>query len=367
MGDQHTVILVAGSFQVRGSSAYTLRLAHGLRKHEFQTLIVCPDATQVPESASSLSIREYGLLDATLLQRLITRFVASDLRDSSPCLVHIQSRHAIAFGSALARRLNLPTLLTVHDHVPGRGRLPLDLRCRPRMIAVSESVRANMVDRGAASEDQVTVIHSGVEVPDAMDNAGILSSRRVPVVGTAGPLETSKGLPYFLEAARKVLDSGHDVEFLIAGSGPEEHRLRRLVRDLELTRQVTFVPKLLEFTATLRAMDIFCLPSVVQGLGTVMLEAMALGRPVIASDVGGVSTILNDGETGLTVPPSDSGRLAERILELLNDPIRARAIGTAANRRVRDAFDVGKMVAATADEYQTVLAGAATSNVVTTS
>ena len=358
MVEQQTVILVAGSFQVRGSSAYTLRLARGLQDCGFNPLIVCPDASQVPESAATLQIREYDLLDARLLQHVITRFVASDLRESRPCLVHVQSRHAAPFGSALARRLDIPMLLTIHDYIPGRGRLPVDRSLFSRVIAVSESVRDALIERGAVADDQVAVIHSGVEVSEQVDNVSLLTGRRVPVVGTAGPLESSKGLPFFLEAARRVLDAGHDVEFLIAGSGPEEHRLRALARDLDLVRKVTFVPNLLEFTATLRAMDIFCLPSVFQGLGTVMLEAMALGRPVIASEVGGVSSILTDGETGLTVPHSDSERLANRIAELLTDPIRARAIGTAANRRVLEAFDVRQMVTATAEEYQAVLAHA---------
>lgn len=355
MSDQTTVILVAGTFQVRGTSAYTLRLAHGLPAHGYQPLIVCPDASHVPESAASLHIRQYDLLDIRLLQRVITRFVASDLSESQPALVHVQSRHAIPFGSLLAHRLNVPLLVTVHDYVSGPGRLTLDSRNLQRVIAVSESVSADLINRGAAAEHQLSVIHSGVEVPDMVDNASLLNGRRVPVVGTAGPLEASKGLNFFLNAARQVLDAGHDVEFLIAGSGPEEHRLRRMARELKLTPQVTFVPNLMDFEATLRAMDIFCLPSVVQGLGTVMLEAMALGRPVIASEVGGVSSILTNGETGLTVPHSNSDRLAKRIIELLNDPIRARVIGNAANRRVRDAFDVTRMIAATADEYQAVL------------
>ena len=97
-----------------------------------------------------------------------------------------------------------------------------------------------------------------------------------------------------------------------------------------------------------------------------MLEAMALGRPVIASEVGGVSSILTNGETGLTVPHSDSQQLADHIIELLEDPIRARAIGNAAYRRVRDAFNVTQMVSATADEYQSVLETVSTPEVAAT-
>ena len=102
-------------------------------------------------------------------------------------------------------------------------------------------------------------------------------------------------------------------------------------------------------------MDIFCLPSLQQGLGTIMLEAMSLGRPVIASAVGGVYSVVRDNETGLVVPPRDSGALARRILELLDAPVHARAIGTAARQAVSEEFGVERMVERTAALYREVL------------
>ncbi|HUF37494.1 MAG TPA: glycosyltransferase family 4 protein, partial [Anaerolineales bacterium] len=171
----------------------------------------------------------------------------------------------------------------------------------------------------------------------------------------AGPLEAIKGLPFLLGAAAKVLRNRQDVEFLIAGSGPEEEGLRRLARELEISGHVTFVPNLLDFTESLAAMDIFCLPSLRQGLGTIMLEAMALGKPVIATGVGGVYSVVREGETGLVVPPQDSSRLAERILELLNDPVRARAIGESGRRLVQSEFNVETMVRRTAELYREIL------------
>jgi glycosyltransferase involved in cell wall biosynthesis len=110
-----------------------------------------------------------------------------------------------------------------------------------------------------------------------------------------------------------------------------------------------------DFTASLSAMDIFCLPSLQQGLGAIMMEGMAMGKPVIASNVGGVYSVVSDGETGLLVPPSDSRRLAERIQELLNDPVAARAIGEAGRQLIRDNFNVETMVERTVELYHQVL------------
>ena len=169
-------------------------------------------------------------------------------------------------------------------------------------------------------------------------------------------MEAAKGHVFFLGAAQRVAAVHPEVEFLIAGAGPEEDNLRRLARELGLNRNLTFASNLYDFSSALAAMDIFCLPSLRQSMGTIMLEAMALGRPVIATGVGGIYGVVRNNETGFVVPPSDSVVFAERILELLNDPVRARAIGEAGRVLVREEFGVERMVAETAALYREVLA-----------
>jgi len=200
----------------------------------------------------------------------------------------------------------------------------------------------------------VTVVAPGVECGESVTGP-VLPPGRVPVVGTAGPLEAIKGVPFFLGAAAMVLQSKRDVEFLIAGAGPEEYNLRRLARELGINDHVTFVPNILDFDEAILAMDIFCLPSLQQGIGTIMLEAMALGRPVIATRVGGVYKIIRDNETGLLVPPSDSRRLGERILELLDQPDRARSVGAAGQCEVEEQYSVQQMVLQTVELYREIL------------
>ena len=167
----------------------------------------------------------------------------------------------------------------------------------------------------------------------------------MPVVGSAGPLETPKGLPYFLGAAARVRKRFPETRFLLSGSGPEEGNLRRLARELGLEEAVTFAPNLLDFSAGLAATDVFCLPSLSQGLGATMLEAMALGKPVVASGVGGIDSVIEDGVTGLIVPPARGAALAEKIGSLLADPDRARRIGAAGRDEVRRRFGASRMVA----------------------
>lgn len=356
MADEpQNILLLADRFQVRGSSSYSLRLAAGLPSQGFSPLIVSPNTDCIPESVRGrLEIYEDDLLDVALLRNISRMFLLRRVRELKPRLVHVQSRFALSVGLPLAQKLGIPCLMTVHNYLEPQERLPAGTGRLARVIAVSRSVRDALIQKGM-TESLIETIHSGVSIPDESDNSEILNGTRIPVVGSAGPLEVSKGLPFFLEAARLVIDSGHDVEFLIAGTGPEEHRLRSLVRQHKLTDHVTFVTNLQDFTASLRAMDLFCLPSLAQGLGTVMLEAMALARPVIATGVGGSGAVVKDGETGLIVPPSNPEKLAERIIELLSDPIRARSIGNTARKLVSQKFDTEQMVMRTAAVYREVI------------
>lgn len=349
------ILLLAEPFSLRGTSAYTLRLAEHLPKHGYRTRIVCPCARMVSRHhRDGLSIEEYPQLLTPLWGQVVRRWLLSDLMDDPPRLIHIQSRRMLAVGAWLAKRLDCPFVLTMHDFLLPRERLPFSTAWGRHIIAVSDAVRDELLQRVRLQPELVSVIASGVEVAEEPPRP-VLEPHRTPVIGTAGPLESVKGFPFFLGAAQRVVAANISAEFLIVGTGPEERNLRRLAKELEITDRVTFVPNLLDLTASLTAMDIFCLPSLRQGLGTLMLEAMALGRPVIASNVDGVDSVVQDNETGLLVPPSNSEALARRMIELLRDPFLARRLAAAAREKVRHDFSVERMTQQTVEVYRRAL------------
>lgn len=354
--DDRRVLLLTGSFQVRGRSAGTLRLAKRLSSHGFTPTVICHDASRLADrQRREMLVVEYPFLNKPVIGKVVRRLVARDLQETIPALVHVQTRDLLKTGLWLARRWACPLVLAMHDALRPEETLNFDPRWGRRILAVSDSVRDSLVEHSAVSPEQIVVIPAGVAPPHVSEMAEVLDPDHVPVVGTAGPLEAVKGMPYLLDAAQQVLATGRDVEFLVAGAGPEESSLRRLAHELKIAGRTTFIPNLSDFRIPLAAMDIFCLPSLQQGLGTIMLEAMSLGRPVIASAVGGVYSVVRDNETGLVVPPRDSGVLARRILELLDAPVHARAIGAAARRVVNEEFGVERMVERTATLYRKVL------------
>lgn len=351
-----SVLMMAGRFSVRGSCAYTLRLAEHLPQRGFRTSVVCPDAHMVErDRRRELHINELSQLDWPLWGKVVRGLLLRQLWHDPPDLIHIQSRNVLTQGTWLARHLQRPYILTVHDYLQPSERLLIDRRWCRRIIAVSDAVRDDLLERTKLPADLVTTIHTGVDRSASCEVLQVFAPNRTPVVGTAGALEAVKGFPFFLGAAARVLATGREVEFLIAGAGPEESNLRRLSRELGINDKVTFVPNLLDFDNALAAMDVFVLPSLQQGIGTIMLDAMSMGRPVIATHVGGVDSAVRDNETGLLAPPSNSQALADRIVELLDDHSKAQAIGQAAREMVEREFGVEAMVDQTASLYHEIL------------
>lgn len=352
-----SLLLVCSRYQPRGSSLYTRRLLRGLAGEGIEATVLTARAGALAEERSNeVRVIEQPRLDNPLLGRVALSLVLPKLTASPPDVIHAQSRSNLGRARWLARVLDRPLVVTVHHHLRANDRFRTDRGCQ-RVLAVSESVKTDILRRSRCPESLVEVIPTGVEFWPDEHAPPPLSPERVPVVGTAGPLEAIKGFPFFLGAARRVVDSGRDVEFVVAGSGPEEGNLRRMARDLGLADRVTFVPYGGDFVDSLSAMDLFVLPSLQQGLGTIMLEAMSLGRAVIASGVGGVYSVVKDGETGLIVPPSDHQALARRILELLDHPERARELGQTARQLVRTQFSAKRMVDDTVRVYRDIVAG----------
>ncbi|MFM7869743.1 MAG: glycosyltransferase family 4 protein [Planctomycetaceae bacterium] len=334
------VLLLDGELTFRGSSLLTLRIARGLEKRELETALVCTTCDGLdPALLQGVRLHEIPGLDVPVWGRLVARTVYRDIKDQRPDVIHLFDSRLLNTASRLAEKLKRPLLLSVGGHDEAESlvlRNPVPQL--KSIISVSESVQSRLPAGPVMDQLEKQVILPGVEVSDAPGIDQPLDDDRPPVIGMAGPLEVIKGASFFLRACHRVVAAGHDIRIVIAGSGPEEHSLRQLAASLDLSRRLTFVDGGVSMQGYLAAIDIFCLPSLQQGIGVLMLEAMALGRPVIASGVGGVLSVIQDRENGLIVPPSDSRLLADRIIELLLNRDTARTIAAAGQQLVRSRF-----------------------------
>ena len=175
------------------------------------------------------------------------------------------------------------------------------------------------------------------------------------VVATVGRLHKQKGHKYLLQAAVEVLRERPNARFLIAGYGPLREELEARAQALNLAGRVRFLGYRRDVETLLSASDLFVLPSLWEGMSNAVLEAMAAGRPVVATAVDGNVEQVADGETGLLAPPADAGALAEAILRLAREPERARRMGLAGRRRVEEQFGLERMTRAYLDFYAELL------------
>jgi glycosyltransferase involved in cell wall biosynthesis len=347
MADQPLrVLLLDGELTFRGSSLLTLRVARGLEKREVDTALVCTGMSGVePSLLKGVRLHEIPGYTVPIWGLLVLRTIYRDLKEQRPDVIHVQDSRLLPQGARLATRLGRPLIVSVGDQADAAAitlRSPIpQLKV---LLSVSESVQQHIPRSALLDAVEKRVVYPGVEVPEASTIDLPLDDDRPPVIGMAGPLEVIKGASFFLRACHRVIEAGHDIRIVIAGSGPEEHSLRQLAASLDLSRRLTFVDGGVSMSGYLSAIDIFCLPSLQQGIGVMMLEAMALGRPVIASGVGGVTSVVQDRVTGLIVPPSDSRRLADSIIELLQNRSLARQIAASGQNLVRSDFNEQRML-----------------------
>jgi glycosyltransferase involved in cell wall biosynthesis len=300
------------------------------------------------------------------------------LREHEPDLVHTHLYAANQVGRVAARLRRLPVLSTYHDADyepivcagnPGLSRTTqlllqlLDIASvvlsRARIVAVSDYVAASVQRRLRVPASRTTVIHNGVDTtlfrPDMHERAktrtqlGLSASRRVLIC--VGRMTPQKGQTTLIRAMARVRRSLPESQLLLVGEGGSRPDNEALSGRLALTEAISFLGARWDVADLLRASDLLVLPSLHEGFGLVLAEALATGLPVVAARIGPVPEVVTHQTTGLLVPPSDPEALAGAILELLANESRRARMGVRARADAVERFSLPKMVRALEDLY----------------
>jgi glycosyltransferase involved in cell wall biosynthesis len=355
-----SIVHVLSSFGMGGQERVALDLASGQAAAGHHVLTVSLAAG--PDGPLAAEFRARGLDIATVAKRpgrdvVLFAELAALFRRRRADVVHTHNPQPLLFSSLPARASGAALVHTKHGVNPDNRRRLAMRRVAGRLVsafvAVSEPTAAVARARGECASSRLHVVPNGIDLdrfrPDQIARRAVREELGIPhdafAVGTVGRLYVEKGHEFLIRALAPVLGDGFHL--VITGEGPERANLTAQIAALPRPGAVHLTGNRRDVPRVLAALDAFTLTSKSEGLPLVIPEAMAAGLPVVATAVGGVPQVVDDGETGFLVPYGDDAALRDRMVALDGDRQRARRIGATARERALGRYSSRRMV----DDY----------------
>jgi glycosyltransferase involved in cell wall biosynthesis len=373
------ILYLVTSTNVGGTERSLLEICRRLDRSRYHPVVVslkkegpvAPMIRDLGTEVISLGMREEaGVLSAVEFALGLLRLPRL-LRGRSFDLLHSFLFRANIFGRLAARRCGIDRTVSSYRGTleePKDWMLSLDRATLGRadaLCTLSETLAAELRERLRAPPGKITVIPNGIDAPaarKAVEDCAPHARRRLGlspadiVLAAVGRLHTEKGLPFLLEAFRPFLHEHPRAVLLLAGDGPERERLQEQAEGLRVAARVRFLGTVLSPWEVLAAADIFVLPSVHEGMPNALLEAMAASLPVVATAVGAVPEMVEDGREGFIVPPGDPVALTGALERLAWSADLRKEMGTRARRKAADAYSLDAARGKLEDLYERLLA-----------
>jgi len=357
-----------------GGQTAVLLLAENLDRGRFEVIISSGGDGPLAEEARQKGISYVPVSLGKRLSLGPIREITGALEENKIDILHTHGGIAGLYGRSAAGRARTPAVVhTLHGIHYLHYRNPFlrwlyvllerkYSRLTDRLILVCQSDLQRARRYRLAPEEKMAVILNGRDVRPELGTAEIVRRRAElgwpagrPVVGTVSRLHRQKGVIDLLRASPKILGAFPEVKIAVVGEGPQSRSLRRKTQRLDLEGRFLFLGERKDAAAVMSLFDIFVLPSLWEGLPFVLVEAAALGKPIVATAVDGVPEILEDKKTGLLVRPGDPSALAAAVIELLKDKDKARRLGESARTLVAPRFPVRRMIEQHQNLYLDVL------------
>ncbi len=365
------ILYLTTHLNVGGITSYTLTLAKGFCRRGHSVYVASGGGEEVPKFTSEgiihldipiktkLEVNPFKIIPSLLL-------LEREIRQRDIQLVHSNTRVTQVLATLLQRRLGIPHVTTCHGYFKNRWFRRKFPCWGDRVIAISEAVQEHLLDDFGLAASRIRLVYNGIDLERFVLPANAVSRDKYslkrglglhdgPVIGIIGRLSDVKGHIFLLEAMPAVLKSFPQAQLLIVGEGPMQGRLKRLAGSLGLAGKCVFIPRIHDTLKALPVIDIFAMPSLKEGLGLSLMEAMAAGLACIGSDIGGIRNLIQHGHNGLLVPPQDAAALSRSILELLEDEKKAQMLADNARIFINHNFSQAEMVYKTQEVYRECL------------
>jgi glycosyltransferase involved in cell wall biosynthesis len=352
-----------------GQGTHVLSLVEGLNRERYRIIVVCPTTNlHTVERLGRAGVRVIPLPMSKIRNVRASFRLIQVLRREKVEIIHVHSQEAGIWGRIAAWVAGVPIVIYTPQTVDIRQKRfqalyylieRLSAAVTDMLISVNEGDRLRLINKGVISPDKIMTISNGIEVhsfPACVDvkakkqELGIPSEG--PVIAQIGRLSEQKGPRYLLEAATLVLEMRPDTIFLMVGEGPLREEIEDRAKELELSENLLLLGWRNDVAAIIACVDVVVLSSLWEGLPYALLEAMASGKPVVATAVNGCKELVRDGQTGLLVPPADSRALADAVLTLLDSGEMALEMGRRARQVVGKDFSLENMVGRVDELYE---------------
>lgn len=361
-----------------GAQRYVYDIATILHKEQFEAVVALGGKGVLEEKLRSANIRTISLSslmrDISIFKDLASFFALWKLfLIECPDVVHLNSAKASGLGALAARCARAHNIIfTAHGWAFNEDRPPfqrllikffswLSVMLAHKTITVSDAVHDD-TKRWPLVRNKIVTIRNGISAPQFTSRnearatleklAGAQLTQDAFLAGTIAELHKNKGYEYAILALEQAIPSNPHVFYFILGGGEEKEHLQDIVKQHGLEERIFFLGFVPNAAQYLQAFDCFILPSIKEGLPYVLLEAGNASLPVIASRTGGIPEIIEDGKTGLLVPPRDPNALARAIERLVKNPAERATLGTALHDKVAENFSISKMASETIALYR---------------
>ncbi len=355
-----------------GGPRVFLQIMEGIPKNEFNIFSCCPFNQSQEERLKVIGVRSINAdLDNNPFISILK--LSKIIRSKSIHLVHSQGPRADFYARIASRIANVPVINTVAVVVDNYDVMflkkilymlcdRLTQRFVNKFIVVSQSLQEFLIKEHGIAPDKVTNIYNGIELDQYKPNFGpsdnfrkeFLAREDELVVGSVGRLTYEKGHEFLLRSMPKVLESFPRTKFVLVGDGQLKLKLENLAKELEISQTCMFLGFRDDIPQVLSSFDVFVLPSIMEGHPIAILEAMAMAKPIVASDINGIREQIENRRTGLLVPPGDPQALAKAINQMLKDRNKARKMGIEARKRVDEMYDIKHQVALHEEVYKEI-------------
>jgi glycosyltransferase involved in cell wall biosynthesis len=348
-----------------GQEIRILLEAQELRKRGYDVVLVCQKNSGLSQNAQNAGVPVEHVTMRSYFDIFAIMKLRNLMRQRNFQIVNTHSSRDSWVASFASKLAGVPALIrTRHLSVPIATHLFNIVYHMPDVIITTcESTRRDMIERNRIEENAIVSIPTGVildrfdpgyTTPNLKTELGI--AQDAPVISKVAVLRSWKRHDVFLRAAQRVLAVKPEARFLIVGEGPQRKNLERMIKQMGLDEAVimtgyrTDIPEILSIT------DVSCLVSdSAEGVPQAVTQSLAMGKPTVGTNVGGIPELIVDGVTGYLIPPADPLILAEKILALLNDPPKATAMGKAGRALIRERFSCEIMLKRLEALYHDVL------------